>query len=170
MSQDINTILFRQLLAGFDETGQIAVTKFLNNIVIFRTFHNIQKANDVLTLDSLHYFNLISKGHLEIVIIVDCNKKKSTCISIDDFDSNLLIGFLAKPFVYVSIATSSKNLCQVYSVAFNLFDCHSSYYYTLTKRALIVISEEKNNEARLLVRRRTSHPFWRMHSNNFHCW
>ena len=129
LSQNIDTILFRQFFTLFDKTGQIAVTKFLDDIVIFWTFHYIQKANDVLTLNSLHYFYLISEGHLEIVIVIDCNKKKSTCISVDNFDGNWLIGFLTKTLVDVPVTTSSKNLSQVDCIAFNLFDSHSSYYY-----------------------------------------
>lgn len=51
LRQSIDTVTLLQRLATLDNFGEITITQFFNDIVIFGTLHDIMEADDVLTMN-----------------------------------------------------------------------------------------------------------------------
>ena len=47
LSENINGIALLELYSGFHELSNVAITKLLNDVVVFATFHNINETDDV---------------------------------------------------------------------------------------------------------------------------
>ena len=71
LREDVHTVHFWEMLACFNEAGQIPIAQFLNDVVIFGTFHDVDKAHDVLVEDDLHNFDLVLEGGLEVLVLIN---------------------------------------------------------------------------------------------------
>ncbi len=59
LRQHIDALIFINLFVGFHDFSDVAITKLLDDVVIFATFHNVDKLDDVGVMDRLHDFDLL---------------------------------------------------------------------------------------------------------------
>lgn len=71
LSEHVDRIVFVILLAGLHELADIAIAKFLNNVVIFAALHDVNKLDDVRVMDWLHDFDLLEESAFQVLVGVD---------------------------------------------------------------------------------------------------
>ncbi len=138
LCEHINAVVLLHLLVGFHEFRDVAITKLLDNIVVFATFHDVNEADDVRVVHWLHDFYLLEKGAFQVFVRVDWNYSKLTCVFLDHLYSHLLVSCVWYPCVNTSVCASTQarihsNLVTVnllYTHLLNL-DNYISYYYTI---------------------------------------
>lgn len=71
LCKHVNTLIFVHLNSSLHDFGNVAVTKLLDYIVVFATFHDINKLHDIWIVNWLHDFYLLEKGAFEVLVRVD---------------------------------------------------------------------------------------------------
>jgi len=51
--------------------GEVAVTKLFNDVIVFRSLHDIVETHNVIAVDGLQYLDLIFKRGVKILIVIN---------------------------------------------------------------------------------------------------
>ena len=76
LPQHINSLFLGPLVALFDVLGEVPITEFLNNVVIFGALHDIVEHNNIFGMQFLEDLDLVLECSLEIVVVVDWIERK----------------------------------------------------------------------------------------------
>lgn len=71
LSQNLDAVLFGELLIDPDELGEVAVTEFLDNVVIFGTGENVMKSDNIITFHNLHDLDFVVERLPHILVVIN---------------------------------------------------------------------------------------------------